>query len=70
MTDDHLLMFDGVKTVGLFNYVSDPLMKTDLKANPNEKERMEAMERRIKAVIQQYNNRMIGDKLVVEEGPE
>lgn len=65
MTDDHLLMFDGIKTVGLFNYAADPLMKTDLKDNPAESGRVANMERKIRAIIQQYNNRMIGDSLVV-----
>lgn len=68
MTDDHLLMFDGERTVGLFNYVADPLMKTDLKSDPGETGRLQAMERKVRAVIQQYNNRMIGDKLVLAEG--
>lgn len=69
MTDDHLLMFDGNKTVGLFNYVADPLMKTDLKGDPGESGRVAGMEQKIKAIIQQYNNRMIEDRLVVSYGP-
>lgn len=68
MMEDHLLMYDGNKTVGLFNYAVDPLMKTDLRSDPKEVGRVQSMERRIRAVIQQYNNRMIGDKLVLAEG--
>lgn len=67
MTEDHLLMFDGNKTVGLFNYVRDPLMKTDLKADATETERLKRMGEKLKAVIQQYNNRMIGDELSMAE---
>src|SRR5690606_39009865 len=68
MMEDHLLMYDGNKTVGLFNYAVDPLMKTDLRSDPKEVGRVQSMERRIRAVIQQYNHRMIGDKLVLAEG--
>jgi len=68
MMDNHLLMFDGQKSVGLFNYVADPLMKTDLK--DTEGEVLTKMETKLKAVIQQYNNRMVGDRLVVDEQPE
>ncbi len=64
MMDGHLLMFDGEKTVGFYNYVEDPLMKADLKEAGGE--RMLKMEDQLKAVIQQYNNRMIGDRLVVD----
>jgi arylsulfatase A-like enzyme len=63
MMDDHLLMFDGQKTVGFYNYVTDPLMKTDLKEKGGEL--LTKMEDKLKAVIQQYNNRMVEDRLVL-----
>lgn len=66
MTEDHLLMHDGNKPVALYNYVADPLMKTDLKTNPAHAERLERMEKKVKAVIQQYNNRMIRNELTTE----
>jgi hypothetical protein len=63
MMDDHLLMFDGNKPVGFYDYVHDPLMKADLKETGGE--RLIGMENKLKAVIQQYNNRMVSDRLVV-----
>jgi hypothetical protein len=39
-------------------------MKNDLKEQGGD--RLTTMENKLKAVIQQYNNRMIGDRLVVD----
>jgi arylsulfatase A-like enzyme len=64
MMDDHLLMFDGQKTVAVYNYVNDPLMKNDL--TDSDPDRVRTMERMIKAIIQQYNNRMIDDDLTID----
>lgn len=61
---DYLLTFDGTRTVGLYDVTHDRLMQTNLA-----RERVDVvrrMEEKIKAVIQQYNNRMIDDKLTVE----
>lgn len=58
---EYLLMFDGKRTVDLYNFVTDPMLKQDLKnANADVAARLE---RRVKAIIQQYNNRMVEDKL-------
>ena len=61
---DYLLMFDGKKTVNLFDFTRDRLLKTNLvSSNP---EKVQEMERSIKAIIQQYNNRMVEDNLTVK----
>jgi phosphoglycerol transferase MdoB-like AlkP superfamily enzyme len=60
---DYLLMFDGKRTVSLHNFKQDKLLATDLKKeNPDVVKKLEL---RIKAIIQQYNNRMVEDKLTV-----
>jgi phosphoglycerol transferase MdoB-like AlkP superfamily enzyme len=64
--DDYMLVFDGTRTIGLYNFHEDELLRENLA------EQMPgvvvAMERKIKGVIQQYNNRMIEDRLVVDTG--
>lgn len=62
--DDYLLLFNGRRTVGLYNFKLDTMLREDLKTtNPD---RVEKLERRIKAIIQQYNNRMVEDNLTVK----
>ena len=63
--NDYLLMFDGKRTVNLYNFKDDKMLKKDLKAE--QPERVKELERFIKAIIQQYNNRMVENKLVVEQ---
>lgn len=60
---EYLLTFNGERTIGLYNFVQDKMLTHDLK---NEKpEVIEAMEPKIKAIIQQYNNRLIENRLTV-----
>lgn len=60
---DFLLVFDGTRSIGLYDFKSDKLMLENLiERSP---ETAAPMEKRIKAVIQQYNNRMIEDRLTV-----
>jgi phosphoglycerol transferase MdoB-like AlkP superfamily enzyme len=60
--DTFLLQFNGVVSVGLYNFKDDPLLKKNLlKDRPDI---VEKMERKVKAIVQQYNNRMIEDRLV------
>jgi phosphoglycerol transferase MdoB-like AlkP superfamily enzyme len=64
MEDGYLIQFDGKRTVGLYNYMNDITLKNNLigKGIPAE----EALLRRLKAFIQQYNNRMIDNKLSID----
>jgi hypothetical protein len=60
-----MLVFDGTRSIGLYDYQNDKLMEENLvDRNPAV---VETMERKVKAVIQQYNNRMIEDRLTVGE---
>ncbi|MEJ8758655.1 sulfatase-like hydrolase/transferase [Pontibacter sp. H259] len=59
--NDLLLLFDGTKTIGLYNYQQDIMLQQDLKDTLPEKRSY--LENRVKAFIQQYNNRMIDNKL-------
>lgn len=59
--DGYQLQFDGEKAVGLFHFTEDRLLEKNLlDAEPD---RAAAMERRIKAIIQQYARRMIHNEL-------
>lgn len=61
---EYLLLFDGKRTVSLYNFVNDTMLQQDIKkAN---RAVAENMERKIKAIIQQYNNRMVADKLTAQ----
>ena len=62
----HVLQFDGKKAVGLYA-LSDSLMKNNLLNNTSKSplptgERL-IMERELKAIIQQYMERMINNQL-------
>jgi phosphoglycerol transferase MdoB-like AlkP superfamily enzyme len=58
---DYAMQYDGSTIRGLFNYKKDPLLKLNLMAT--DPIRCKEMEINLKAVIQQYNNRMINNKL-------
>lgn len=58
---DHLLQFDGSRSLTLYNFKTDPMLKTNLVSE--HPEIVDVMERKVKAIIQQYNNRMIEDNL-------
>ncbi|MDD3356037.1 MAG: LTA synthase family protein, partial [Dysgonamonadaceae bacterium] len=56
-----LLQYMNDKTIGFYNVVEDRLMKNNLvDKHPAQQA---AMERRLKALIQQYNNRLIDNEL-------
>jgi hypothetical protein len=62
----YLLVFDGARTLGLYDFKNDELLlKNLMDAHPD---RVASMETTMKAVIQQYNNRMIEDRLTVMGG--
>lgn len=61
---DYLLMFDGKRTISLYKFKQDIMLKNDIKAE--QPDLVKELEQYIKAIIQQYNNRMVDDKLVVE----
>ncbi|MGN6492623.1 MAG: LTA synthase family protein [Agriterribacter sp.] len=61
--NDHLLFFDGQQSKALFNYKTDRLFTRNLLQD--EKDLTQRMEKHLKAFIQQYNNRLLKNKLVV-----
>ncbi len=58
---EFVLYFVGDEVVGLYNYVNDPLLEHDLKGTISDVE--DDMLKKLKAFIQQYNNRMISNSL-------
>ncbi len=59
--DDFTLMFDGQKSLQLYHNVKDPMHKKNLlKSEP---ERVVRMEQQLKAILQQYYNRHINNRL-------
>lgn len=58
---DFLLQFDGQATIGMYNIKTDRLLKNNLIGTLKEQHEMEHF---LKAVIQQYMQRMNNDKLV------
>lgn len=59
----YVLQFDGRKTVGLYNYQEDKLLKINLTGKVPDVQK--PMELQVKAFIQQYSNRMLDDRLTV-----
>jgi len=62
---DYLYLFDGLKGTGLYNFKNDLMLSTNLMGTLPEVELK--MDAKVKAIIQQYNNRMIGDKLTISK---
>lgn len=60
--DDMVLHFDGEKVISAFNFVDDPLLKKNLVSTMD----YEDILLMTKAIVQQYNNRMIADDLLVK----
>ena len=61
--DEYVLVFDGARSIGLYNFQNDRLMQENLVGKLPET--VARLEKKIKAVIQQYNNRMIEDRLTI-----
>jgi phosphoglycerol transferase MdoB-like AlkP superfamily enzyme len=62
----YLLQFDGEKSIGLYDFKKDPLMRSNLLTQLPAS--VWAMELPLKAFIQQYKNRMVDDNLTMS-GP-
>jgi hypothetical protein len=62
--DQYFFQFDGEKPIGLYDFRKDQLLLHNLL---NKKVDVQTrMEKRMKAIIQQYNNRMIENSLVIK----
>jgi phosphoglycerol transferase MdoB-like AlkP superfamily enzyme len=62
---DWLYLYNGLTQTGLYNLKTDKLLSKNLMGLYPEEERK--MEQKVKAIVQQYNNRMIENRLTVEE---
>ena len=61
---NYLLQFDGTKSVALYDFKNDKLLKKNL---VNElPDTVQHIELHLKGLIQQYNNRMVDDNLTRE----
>ena len=60
--DNYVLEYNEGHTTGLFDYNNDRLMKSDLKDLLIPKR--DSMERKMKAFIQQYHNRLLEDRML------
>lgn len=60
---DYLLQFDGEKVIAVYAFKMDKLLKTNLVGTISEQGQMEL---ELKAIIQQYMERMNGNKMTVE----
>jgi phosphoglycerol transferase MdoB-like AlkP superfamily enzyme len=65
--DDYFLIYDGKKSISLFNFKKDPLLTENLVER--EQVKRDSMELFIQAIIQQYKNRMISDSLMANPLP-
>lgn len=61
--EDYYLAFDGTKSLALYNFKEDELMKDNLLSV--EPEKAAKMERFIKAYVQSFNERMIANELTL-----
>lgn len=64
---DYLLMFDGTRATALYDFKKDLKLKDNLLQIRTEQ--ADKMELKLKALIQQYNNRMVDDDLTAA-GPQ
>lgn len=62
---DYLLQFDGKRSVALYNFKTDTELSNNLIKDKELTEEKQSMEQHIKAVIQQYNNRMVENNLTL-----
>ncbi|MGE0078946.1 MAG: LTA synthase family protein [Bacteroidales bacterium] len=61
---DYLFLYDGKKATGLYLFKTDRLLSNNMLGEHPDVEKK--MEQKVKAIIQQYNSRMIEDKLTVK----
>ena len=62
MMDDMVIYFDGKKITGVFNFKDDPSLSKNLMGKVD----IDRYVKKMKAVLQQYNNRMIANDLVAK----
>ena len=63
---DYLIQFDGEKVIHAYRFRTDLLMKDDIK-NAMPQDTLQAMEKQLKSIIQQYMQRMNSNQLIYRE---
>jgi len=61
MEGNNLFRYDGKKVLGVFDYKNDPFMTRDVSGQTD----VDSMKKKAEAMIQQYNNRMVENRLTV-----
>lgn len=61
---DYLLQFDGKRSLALYNFKVDKLLRSNIIVQHPEV--VKSLEPTIKAIIQQYNNRMVDNNLTIK----
>jgi len=62
--NNYLLQFDGKKTTALYHITEDPLQENNL--INNEPEKAKELETKLKCIFQEYSNRLIENRLVMQ----
>ncbi|MCB9359920.1 MAG: sulfatase-like hydrolase/transferase [Flavobacteriales bacterium] len=65
MENDYLLLFDGENSTGLYDYSKDKMLADNLINNEQANIIKDKLEQKLKAIIQQHNNRLIENKLSI-----
>ena len=65
LKDDYLLRFDGNKTTAIYNFKKDIMLSNNLIANS--KQKTDSLTTELKAFVQQYNIRMLDNRLTISE---
>jgi phosphoglycerol transferase MdoB-like AlkP superfamily enzyme len=68
--EDYVLLFDGKNTSGLYQITQDSLMKTNLLDSITHQTAQTKLEIQLKAIIQQYNHRLINNKTSLTKANE
>ena len=63
ITADRLIQFDGTSVVGVYDYISDPMLRVNILDNDRDEKTIDAT-RHLKSVLQQYSDRVLNNKLV------
>lgn len=66
LLNNRLLLFDGINATAFYNLNKDPLQKNNLLNKEAVKETLQKHTELIKAIIQQYNNRLLDNELSIQ----
>ena len=61
------LFFDGIQTIGLYEWENDRLLTNDLKSKPGFSEVVTEIETHVKKSIQAFNSALVHNKMIPNE---